>query len=175
MLSDRKPALGTNVFVYDEEGRKHRFSPADVGAARQERLGSHIQGLGLPQPTQFIVVPKELLTADEVVEDMISERRTVDWKLRVVYRKLLVALGRAVGALDRVASQVRFELATLWARLLVTVNPVEVDDSWGSEVTEIVERPPKLPKLRRPSAILIEAVAVIRSRAPVRARLGTGG
>src|SRR5687768_13853504 len=99
----RKPIPSTNVFAFDDEGNKYQLSARDFGARHQERLGSHVRGIAAPPPTQFIQIPIQarLMTADDVLRDMIQERRSISAQAMSAWRKLVELLTHTLMVVDR--------------------------------------------------------------------------
>jgi hypothetical protein len=155
MLRQRKPVPSTNVFVFDESGTKVQLSPADFGARAQERMGSHVKSLSPPPPTQFIQVPQHLLSLDQVVLDMVQEKRTLSWRMRVV----VIAAQRVVNRCSRVAERwmrrAKIEVLRTVSKLRERARRARIKDSWGfDDFTEVADAPPAFrPRRRRPSVV----------------------
>src|SRR5688572_21208472 len=144
MLRPRKRALATKLFAFDEKGQKVELSALDFGAKQQERMGSHVRGLALPQPTQFIKVPDNFLTSDQVLEEMIQEKRTTAWRARLVLKMAQSSFDRASRVVDRWLWRARIEIGRAAERLHERVRKMRMKDSWGfDEFTEIAEAPPE--------------------------------
>ena len=155
MLRDRKSVEKTNLFAFDESGRKVQLSTADFGPTRQERMGSSVRGLKAPPPTQFIQIPQRVLSSDQVLMDMVQEKRTVAWQLRLVWNLVKAFLGRYARVVERHFRRVRIEVIQFFARWRDHARRMKMKDSWGfDDFTEIAETPPQFrPKSRRPSIV----------------------
>jgi hypothetical protein len=155
MLRPRKRPLATKLFAFDENGVKVELTAADFGAKAQERLGSQVRGLSLPQPTQFIRVPETFLSPDQVLEEMILEKRTLSWRLRLAMKMAQSILERIDRVVDRWLWRGRIAIGRAAEKLHERVRKMRMKDSWGfNDFTEIAEAPPEFrPRPRRTSAV----------------------
>jgi hypothetical protein len=154
----RKPIPSTNVFAFDDEGNKFQLSPRDFGARHQERLGSQVRGIAPPPPTQFIEIPIQarLMTADDVLRDMIQERRTISAQATAAWKKLVELLVHTFMLVDRWFFRTRLHMNKYRtkAKEVLRRRRANLDDFWSYDLTEIAESPPTFtPKRRRPSVV----------------------
>jgi hypothetical protein len=155
MLRERKRVLSTNLFAFDSNGKKVQLSATDFGSTRQERMGSQVKGLGAPPPTQFIQIPQHLLSPDQVLIEMVQEKRTLAWQLRVIWGLVKAFIHRYARVVERHLRRARIEVTRAIGRLRDHVRRTRMKDSWGfDDFTEIAEAPPEFrPKSRRPSIV----------------------
>jgi hypothetical protein len=156
MMSERKANPATNVFAFDDSGKK--YNATEFGARRQERMGSMVRGIASPPPTQFIQIPQyaHMLSADDVVRSMRQERRSLGMLTSMVCKKVVELLVSAWVVLDRWFFRARLNLAKLRVRFKdgVRRRRANLDDFWTYDLTEIAETPPSFtPKRRTPSVV----------------------
>ena len=154
----RKPIPSTNVFAFDDEGNKYQLSARDFGARNQERLGSQVRGIGEPPPTQFIPIPVQarLMSADDVLRDMIQERRSISAQALIVWKRVVEVVTHLLTVLDRWFFRTRLNVNKYRTKLkeMLRRRHANLDDFWSYDLTEIAESPPTFtPKPRRPSVV----------------------
>jgi hypothetical protein len=158
VLSERKTIPETHVFVFDENGKKRKLMPADLGARKVESMGRRVKGLGLPPPTQMIVVPDRVLSEEEVMAVVQLEKDAFAWKAALVRVELTRAYDRFLDVAAFVLERGSVIAGRAFRRIrLEVVRRLRERRTWTRARMSVIEKPrkpsalpPPLPRAKRP-------------------------